>query len=269
MCCFNRQFSLSSQPLHRLPLPPRGETHLWYVIPNEIKSTSLLKQYQDILSPFEKKSVLSFQEDEVRKKALLARVLVRTTISRYQTNSFVDPRSLKFKKNSYGKPEVDWQDVPDMNWPPLHFNLSHSSSLIACGITTYSPIGIDVEDKNRTTKNDVISFASRFFSPCEVDHLANISELELQRQEFIKLWTLKESDIAVESSQFKTGEWQLALLDLDDTHYVAICTQNDKFSKENTSPMALRVWKTIPFSEDMCISGTRSVITVGGLVKQL
>ncbi|XP_021765046.1 uncharacterized protein LOC110729603 [Chenopodium quinoa] len=309
MRCFNRQFSLSSQPLHPLPLPPRGEIHLWYVIPDEIKSSSLLKQYLDILSPSEKKSVLSFREDEVRKKALLARALVRTTIARYQTNSFVDPRSLKFKKNTYGKPEVDWQDVPDISWPPLHFNLSHTSSLIACGITTYSPIGIDVEDKNRTTKNDVISFARRFFSPCEVDHLANISEPELQRQEFIKLWTLKEAyvkaigrgfsatpfktfrihlkassknmsnisetaalkeyDIAVESSQFQTGEWQLALLDLADTHYAAICTQNDKFSKENLSPMALRVWKTVPFLEDMCTSGTHSVITVGGLVKQL
>ncbi|XP_021766541.1 uncharacterized protein LOC110730997 isoform X2 [Chenopodium quinoa] len=272
MRCFNRHFSLSTQPpLHPLPLPLRGETHLWYVIPDEIKSSSLLKQYLDILSPFEKKSVLSFREDEIRKKALLARALVRTTIARYQTNSFVDPRSLKFKKNTYGKPEVDWQDVPDISWPPLHFNLSHTSSLIACGITTYSPIGIDAEDKNRTTKNDVISFACRFFFPCEVDHLANISEPELQRQEFIKLWTLKEafvkaigrgfsatpfktfrihfkassknksnisktaaleeSDIAVEPSQFQTGEWQLALLDLADTHYAAICTQNDNFSE--------------------------------------
>lgn len=225
------------------------------------------------------------------------------------TNSYVDPSSLKFKKNFYGKPEVDWQHVPDMSWPPLHFNLSHTSSLIACGITTYTPVGIDVEDKTRTLKNDIMSFARRFFSPHEFEHLANILDPEVQHQEFIKLWTLKEayvkalgrgfsatpfktfriyfkafpknmsiipetadlkvSEIVVESSQFSTGQWQFALLDLADTHYAAICTENNNLSKENLSPMALRVWKTIPFLEDLCMSGTHSITTVGGLVKQL
>ncbi|XP_021844673.1 uncharacterized protein [Spinacia oleracea] len=307
MRCFNSHFPLSSKSLHTLPLPPRGETHLWYVIPDEVKCSSLLKQYLEILSPCEKQNVLSFCDSELRKKALLARALVRTTIARYQTNSYVDPRSLKFKKNSYGKPEVDWQQVPDVSWPPLHFNLSHTSSLIACGITTYSPIGIDVEDKKRTIKNDVMSFARRFFSPHEVEHLANILDPEIQRQEFIKLWTLKEayvkalgrgfsaapfktfrihfkassknmsgvpeiadlteSEITVESSEFPYGQWQFALLDLANTHYASICTEN--FNEENLSPMALRVWKTIPLLEDLCMSGTPSIITIGGLVKQL
>ncbi|KMT06770.1 hypothetical protein BVRB_7g159300 [Beta vulgaris subsp. vulgaris] len=301
--------SLFSQPLLSLPLPPRGETHLWYVIPDEVKNLSLLNQYLEILSPTEKQSVLSFQEDERRKNALLARALVRTTIARYQTNSYINPRSLKFKKNSYGKPEVDWPHEPDMSWPSLHFNLSHTSSLIACGVTTCSAIGIDVEEKKRTIKNKILSFARRFFSLDEVEHLHSILDPEIQRQEFIKLWTLKEayvkalgrgfsatpfktfrihfkassknmsnipevtdlteSEIAVESTQFPNGRWQFALLDLADTHYTAICTESDSFIKGNPSPMALRVWKTIPFLEDLCMSGTDSVITVNGLVKQL
>lgn len=116
------------------------ETHLWYVIPDEVKGLSLLNQYMAILSPCEKQSVLSFQGDELRKRALLARALVRTSIARYQTNSYVDPRSIKFKKNSHGKPEVDWQFASDRSLPPLHFNISHTSSLIACGITNYAPV---------------------------------------------------------------------------------------------------------------------------------
>ncbi|KAG2305868.1 hypothetical protein Bca52824_025617 [Brassica carinata] len=55
--------------------------------------------------------------DELKKNALLSRTLVRTTIARYQTNNAVNPRSLVFKKNMYGKPEVDWQNC---NNQPLH-----------------------------------------------------------------------------------------------------------------------------------------------------
>lgn len=101
-----------------------------------------------------------------------------------QTNCQVDPKSLKFRKNNYGKPEVcvfivnllsvtfvwlhflcagiycslsflantevlssifdqvDWQYADDWNLPPLHFNISHTSSLIACGVTVGSPVCI-------------------------------------------------------------------------------------------------------------------------------
>lgn len=108
-------------------------------------------------------------------------------------NSQVSPTSLKFRKNIYGKPEVDWQNHYDRNPPPLHFNISHTSSLIACGVTLDSPIGIDVEEKQRTTKNNILSFARRYFSPHEVESLYVISDPEIQRQEFLKLWTLKEA----------------------------------------------------------------------------
>ncbi|CAK9143533.1 unnamed protein product [Ilex paraguariensis] len=131
--------------------------------------------------------------EELRKRALLARALVRTTIARYQTNPEVNPRSLKFRKNIHGKPEVDWQHSDDWNPPPLHFNLSHTSSLIACGVTLDSQIGIDVEEKQRKTKNNILAFARRYFSCYEVELLTAISDLEVQRQEFIKLWTLKEA----------------------------------------------------------------------------
>lgn len=305
--CFNRHFALFSLPLRPVPLPRPIETHLWYVIPDEVKSSSLLEQCLEILSPCEKESVLCLEEDELRKRAILARTLVRTTIARYQTNPYTDPRSLNFKKNSFGKPEVDRQCASEWTRPPLHFNISHTSSLIACGISAHSHIGIDVEEKKRTIKNDVMSFARRFFCPHEVEHLANILDPEKRRQEFIKLWTLKESYVKAlgrgfSASPFKTfrisfkassisvsnyiadskvseiidstnvpnSKWQFALLELADTHYAAICMEKDTCLEENEeSPMTLRVWKTVPFQEDTYMSGTPSVVTVAGLVKQV
>ncbi|XP_050122931.1 uncharacterized protein LOC126600393 [Malus sylvestris] len=126
-----------------------------------------------------------------------------------ETNHRVDPRSLNFKKNSHGKPEVEWKNADGWQPPPLHFNLSHTSSLIACGVTVDSPIGIDVEDKQRKLKKEILAFARRYFSSHEVEHLSSISDIEIQRQQFTTLWTLKEAYVKAlgkgfSASPFKT-----------------------------------------------------------------
>ncbi|XP_050383601.1 uncharacterized protein LOC126800299 isoform X1 [Argentina anserina] len=146
--------------------------------------------------------------EELQKRALLARALVRTTVARY-TNDRVDPRSLNFKKNGYGKPEIYWQIEDDWQPPALHFNISHTSSLIACGVAVDSPIGIDVEEKKRKLKHHILAFARRYFSSHEVEYLTSISDIEIQRHQFIKLWTLKEAYVKAlgrgfSASPFKT-----------------------------------------------------------------
>ncbi|KAJ6340067.1 hypothetical protein OIU77_007922 [Salix suchowensis] len=193
MRSFQRNFSVSpSCPLLPLQLPSPMETHVWFVLPDEFKSVSLLNQYMELLSPCEKENVLTMRGDQLQKRALLARALVRTTIARYQINNHVvDPRSLKFRKNFHGKPELVWESDDGQCPSPLHFNISHTSSLIAYGVTVNSPIGIDVEEKQRKIKNNILAFARRYFSLYEVEHLSLISDSEVQRQEFVKLWTLK------------------------------------------------------------------------------
>jgi 4'-phosphopantetheinyl transferase len=115
---------------------------------------------------------------------------------------------------------------------PLHFNISHTSSLIACGITMDTPvcsfllldsklenqkcpyfcccgtyainilffclsqIGIDIEDKKRKTAKNILSLARRYFTPSEIDYLAKIPDPDGQQKEFIKLWTLKVSELS-------------------------------------------------------------------------
>ncbi|KAM7526041.1 hypothetical protein LguiA_015943 [Lonicera macranthoides] len=191
--CLDRKLLFTSSTLDPLQLPAQRETHFWYVFPSEVKSESLLNQYLELLSPCEKENVLSLREGKLRKGALLARALVRTTIARYLINSQVTPRSLKFKKNIHGKPEVEWQHDDDLQPVPLHFNISHTSSLVACGVTAGYPIGIDVEEKQRQIKNNVLSFARRYFTHHEVEVLTSILDPEVRHQEFIKLWTLKEA----------------------------------------------------------------------------
>ncbi|KAK9290271.1 hypothetical protein L1049_008438 [Liquidambar formosana] len=154
------------------------------------------------------------------------------------------------------------------------------------------------------------SFARRYFSPEEVEFLTSISDPEVQRQEFIKLWTLKEayvkalgrgfsaapfktftirfrpstkggfyvsgncnselccqaSDIVVESIDDPmnlTSNWQFKLLELAGAYYAAICMQKDNtVGGKRSCPMKLTVWKTIPFVEDECVSGTDAVVEI-------
>ncbi|XP_010425048.1 PREDICTED: uncharacterized protein LOC104710185 isoform X2 [Camelina sativa] len=284
MSQMQRSFSIELPKLVPLQLPSRMETHLWYVVPDEVKSTSLLKHYSQLLSPPENDKVLQMRGDKLQKNALLARTLVRTTIARYQTNNGVDPQTLMFKKNMYGKPEVDRQNYKNCSDPPLHFNISHTDSLVACGVTVHVPVGIDLEDKDRKIKHDVLTLAERFYSTDEVTFLSTIPDPEVQRKEFIKLWTLKEAYVKALGKGFSAApfntftiqskggtnggynlceeetkkcnrDWKFGLLELADSHYAAICIEDDQASEGD--PMRVIVRKTIPFVEDELISESK------------
>ncbi|CAL5007299.1 unnamed protein product [Urochloa decumbens] len=264
------------------PLQSRREVHVWYLLPDELNDASQLKMYMDLLSPSERKTALSMNGEKLQK----------------DTDCKVDPRSFEFKKNKFGKPEILWQsDDNRMEWP-LHFNISHTTSLIACGITMDAPIGIDIEEKKRKTVKNILSLARRYFTPSEVDYLTKISDPDAQQKEFIKLWTLKEAyvkalgrgfagapfnkfsiilaannriQISVAPKVFKDSDssydclsenWQFSLAELNSSHYMAVCVEDDLRSSDSGNgrlPLGLKVWKTVPFLEDMLVSGTEAV----------
>ncbi|XP_052730379.1 uncharacterized protein LOC108326506 isoform X3 [Vigna angularis] len=275
--CLGRSLATASSSLLPVQLPAQREVHFWYVLPDEVKSTNLLNQYLEILSPCEKENIITMRGEQIRKRALLARALVRTTLARYQTNCQIDPKSLMFRKNNYGKPEI----------------------------------GIDVEVKQRRLKNDTLAFAQRFFSPLEIEMLTHIVDPELRLQELIKLWTLKEAyvkalgkgfsaspfksftvrlgdhvkgnfhtpphmiskahDITVETSdelKNPSSNWQFGLLELAGSHYAAVCIEQDSIDAGNESiPIDLTLRKTIPYVEDECVSASDSAVVIGGLTR--
>lgn len=78
------------------------------------------------------------------------------------------------------------------------------------------------------------------------------------------------SEIVVDSldnTENLTSNWQFMLLEFASSHYVAICTEKDVNTKGDcdNNPLKLTVWKTIPFVEDSCVSGTDTVLKVCGL----
>jgi len=67
-----------------------------------------------------------------------------------------------------------------------------------------------------------------------------------------------------------TNNWQFGLFELASSHYAAVCMEKDKTSDVAMRvPMRLTVRKTIPFVEDICISGTDAVVPIAGLIKQV
>ncbi|KAF3325794.1 4-phosphopantetheinyl transferase [Carex littledalei] len=286
----SRRLSTTLFPLPSAPLPSRREAHVWYIKPEEINDSSSLKQYTDLLSPCEKRGVLSLSGEQLQKNAILARTLVRTTLSRY-CDGRVDPRSIKFKKGLYGKPEIMWQDGDNIIKRPLQFSLSHTSSLIACAVALETPLGIDVEENKRKTVNSVISVARRYFTASEVEYLAAIPYPDIQQKEFIHLWTLKEAYVKAigrgfSGAPFKnftiqmgsnkrapklhieagsdceglTDNCQFALMELNGSHVVAICMERDRaISDDENNLLSLKVWRTIPLIEDEFISETEAL----------
>ena len=81
------------------------------------------------------------------------------------------------------------------------------------------------------------------------------------------------SEVVVESSDHPvslTNNWQFGLFELASSHYAAVCMEKDKTSDVAMRvPMRLTVRKTIPFVEDICISGTDAVVRIAGLIKQV
>eukprot|EP00897_Mesotaenium_endlicherianum_P008606 jgi/Mesen1/7774/ME000408S06880 len=175
------------------PLPGPREVHLWCLFPEEVRDSGLLQAYNTFLCPAEHARIAEARTPELKQERLLTQTLVRTTLAGY-CGGLLEPSGLSFVKNKYGKPQVDWQASGLTGAATrLQYNLSHTSSLIACGLTLDSPIGLDVEEVHRDTRRDVLAVARRRFSPEEADWLEQVADLEERRLRFVQLWTLKEA----------------------------------------------------------------------------
>ncbi len=159
--------------------------HLWYVPTNDAKVTKVLSRNADIMSNDEHQRYQRFVFKKDRDQFLIARVLVRTTLSRYAS---VAPENWRFQTNEFGKPEID----PRQNSLQLRFNLSHCDGLVICGVTVGWDIGVDCENISR--KVEIEQVASRVFSTGEREFLDSMPAAR-QAEVFFRLWTLKEAYI--------------------------------------------------------------------------
>jgi 4'-phosphopantetheinyl transferase len=127
-----------------------------------------------------------FLVEPPRRLYLAAHALVRLTLSRYAE---VEPRAWRFARNAYGRPHV----AGPMAGRGLHFNLSHTTGLVALAVAATEDVGIDVENTARTLDHDRL--APSVFAPAELAALRRIADPVARRTRFFVLWTLKEAYI--------------------------------------------------------------------------
>jgi 4'-phosphopantetheinyl transferase len=165
--------------------PPAGEVHVWCTWLDGLEDASLFASYAELMTAGERARNARYMFERSRREHLVGRALVRTTLSRYAD---VDPRAWVFREGERGRPEIDGP----AGAPPLRFNLSHTTGLVALAVATGRDVGVDVEDaaRDRTT----VEIADRFFSPREVADLRALPA-EAQRDRFFTYWTLKEAYI--------------------------------------------------------------------------
>jgi len=242
------------------PLPSRlrpGEVHLWFAFPDapQLRDPWLLEAYDELMSAEERARQQRYLQARHRHQALVARALVRTTLSRYAPH--VAATAWRFVLGEHGRPEI----AGPAPVPPLRFNLSHTAGLMVVGIA-HSAIGVDVEDSRRRVEGGAI--AERFFAPAEV------RQLEAgDASGFFDFWTLKEAYIkargaglALPLRQFAfelapprlavsftpqledaAGSWRFALLQPTPRHVAALAVRG-------RGPLRARVGQVVPLRSE-------------------
>jgi len=172
--------------------------HLWMVGTDEVRKIGEEHEavLRSLLSPEESARYLrSMQTAKAMEQAysfLLARALLRTTLSRYCSD--VKPQEWNFIMNEHGKPEIDFDNLKARRIPEqfksLRFNLSHCSGMVCCAVSIGRDVGVDSE--LISTKRRILSIAERFFSEAEFEELKKIHP-DRQQLVFSRLWTLKEA----------------------------------------------------------------------------
>lgn len=163
----------------------QGQAQVWYAWTEKCRHPQLMDYYRSLLSADERERCERFAFDYLKTEYLLTRALCRLTLSRYVP---LPPQDWRFRRNDYGRPEIDLPGVAT----GLRFNLSNARSLVACVVTRDADAGVDVEETQRG--EEMLPIAAQFFAPPELQDLSALAPA-LQPARFFQLWTLKEAYI--------------------------------------------------------------------------
>lgn len=163
----------------------RHEIHLWLADYESVASVTL-GWLAASLEPHELAQQRRFHFARDRRRYLVTRAMVRNVLSRYLP---IRPEAWRFSTNAYGRPVI--ANPGAAGWHLL-FNLSHTRSLVALGVTWDRKLGIDIE--NITSRSSFLDVARHFFASSEADALATMPQSHVQHR-FFEYWTFKEAYI--------------------------------------------------------------------------
>jgi 4'-phosphopantetheinyl transferase len=160
---------------------PGPELHIWIVRIDERSEPP--SRLESLLSPDEIQRANRFVFAHDRAQYVTSRGALRAVVGAYIGAA---PEAVAFSYAERGKPYTS------SGQRPIEFNLSHARGVAAIAVSTRGPVGIDVENVERTV--DVDTLSRRFFAPDEAAELMAMSEPD-RREAFFRCWTSKEAYI--------------------------------------------------------------------------
>ena len=159
------------------------EVHVWLARPEDVLDPAVLQQYLALLSGGECERYRQFRFDPDRRRFLVSHALVRRVLSAYVD---VDPSSWQFSSNQHGRPEISAPAIT----PPLRFNLTHTTGLVACVVSLELDCGIDVEQVS--PRGNLSGIAEKMFAVSEQQALQSLDGQAFVER-FFCYWTLREA----------------------------------------------------------------------------
>lgn len=145
----------------------------------------LIQLASNVLSDDELSRAQRFQFEADRNRFVAAHALCRLMLS---SQAEFEPSFWEFAREQRGRPYVVNSQLP------MDFNLSHTTGMVGCALSTAGRVGFDLEYCLRPVNID--SLARRKFAPEESEDVLSFSD-ERQRDRFFRYWTLKEAYIKV------------------------------------------------------------------------
>jgi len=146
----------------------------------------------------------------------------------------IPPHHLKIESDLHGKPHLR----PEPGRPPIHFNLSHASTLSLIALCNARELGVDVESALHPPR--LLASIQRYLSP------ADQQQIDKHPQRLLRLWTRKEAyakalglglSLPLDAPLPSNG-WTLIDLDLPAGHIGALAVAGEGIEVHHRGPLA-------------------------------
>lgn len=143
----------------------------------KLNDDKLFQNYYNIMSSYRQKKIMKYKFRKDRNLSLGAGILLDYGLKQYGLNEC----DMRYAAGNNEKPCF-------LDWPYLHFNISHSESMVICSFSN-KEIGVDIE-KITGIDSDI---AKRFFCTSEYEYILSQTFDRKRKEAFFRIWVLKES----------------------------------------------------------------------------
>lgn len=154
----------------------------WYQLNvSELEQEDIFQKYYEEMSETRRKKIDKIRVADGKRLSLGAGIILDKGLRKFGLRE----KDVRIAEGENGKPYL-------LDYPEIHFNLSHSGNMVAATFANVE-VGCDIERVEKIR----LEIAKRFFCPSEYEHIVAQESEEHQKEEFYRLWTLKESFMKV------------------------------------------------------------------------